>query len=217
MLPNTLQLLFYLTLCYTTPMKFSPQIEKWRNLVNTHSLGKGIPTDFLLRWIEVESDGQLSTVSELNERGLFQIFPEDERTNLGLSWDEFNRLSSDGDWSIVQGIRLVSRYKASATSKLASWNRTWYGSDFWKFVKLFHGSPVVIEWLHQGVVKVTGSPARDWQSFVSIGMAQLDGSRKAFAQRVIDNAEKTGKVVTGGFFPVIFIVAIIGAITLGVT
>lgn len=102
-----------------------------------------IPTDFLLRWIEVESRGVINAKSGQDERGPFQIHP-DERTQLGLTDAEWAKLLDPKqtiDFAVYQGLRLVRSKIAMADSLLGS--QKWPPHDYWALVKLQHGSPAI--------------------------------------------------------------------------
>lgn len=69
-----------------------------RQLINELDQHRGsIPREFLLGWIAAESDGNVSTVSKLGERGYFQIMWQggEAKDQLGLTRRELRRLSTN--------------------------------------------------------------------------------------------------------------------------
>lgn len=130
--------------------------ERWRG--NVDPLAGGIPTNFLLAWINIESDGKPQTVSPIGERGLFQIHPTDERPDLGLSMKQFIALTNDADAGIRVGIQLVNNYAAKAKALLAEVGTEWQGPDFWWLVKLYHGGGAVPRFLVTKFTRDTKRP-----------------------------------------------------------
>ena len=93
----------------------------------------GIPLGLLVGWIAKESGGKLADHTSLDERGYFQLMPAESKS-IGV---DHERLSTDSDYSIDAGIKLIRRYQSSVNDlNLAAAPA---GSSFyWKLVKLGH-------------------------------------------------------------------------------
>lgn len=82
------------------------------------SQSSGIPLGLMVGWIAKESGGKLSDKPQpgpadtsMGERGFFQMTPEESKT-LGL---DHERLSSDPDYSIDSGVKLIRHYQSAAS------------------------------------------------------------------------------------------------------
>lgn len=93
-----------------------------------------VPLGVAVGWIEVESGGRLQEVTDLGERGYFQLSPEESRS---LHVDH-NRLSTDSDYSLESGFQLVSYYHKIACSMIRN-TAIDKGSEYaWRLTKFAH-------------------------------------------------------------------------------
>jgi len=125
--------------------QLAPELER---------LAPQVPAQFLLGWIQVESGGKLTSTTSLNERGYFQLMP-DESEQLSL---DHKRLSTDSEYSIQGGTLLVELY-AKAVESLG-YSRS--DPDFWRMVKFEHaiGSGAVAQLLKDMQLQQVSS--RSW-------------------------------------------------------
>jgi len=143
------------------PARPAPARTAWvRELVPLLERYRGdIPLDFLIGWVAVENGAKFNgrDRSQLNERGYFQIHP-DESKRIGVP--DHTRLSFDREYSIKWGIKYVQ-----SNMKRVQQLGFRYGTDlFWAMVKLWH-------WLPKGVLTIlehmkrSGFRASNWEEF----------------------------------------------------
>lgn len=168
------------------------------------------PVSVLLAWIDVESSGSLMAgnasnggLSSADERGLFQIqwadrdgSPSEAQEKLHLTKEEFNRLTTDGDWSVLQGVRLVKAYENQADKLLASLKITWPRNswDYWGAVKLLHALPSVAKELFRSVNSAFGPPD-SWTQFYTeanhlIGNGSVGPLAKRMGSKVLATTDR---------------------------
>lgn len=116
-------------------LKQAREPDRYRLLIPILDRYRGdIPLEFLLGWTAVESAGRIDEVTPLplDERGFFQV-SRSESASLQL---DHQRLTTDPDYSVQGGIRLV-RYYAGLAQNRYPWAAP--GSElFWRMVKLQH-------------------------------------------------------------------------------
>lgn len=167
-----------------------------------------VPVEFLMAWIRVESGGRISSITNLGERGYFQIMPgkghEAEKLGMGVDKNDprFVRLSTDPEYSLAMGAKLVKSKIDSATTMLARNGVFFAGDDFLKFVKLQHGGVGYAQDLLQVVSKSLGRAPESWNEFYTEGVriskrGASSGLRfsPATSLRVLENAQRTGAIM----------------------
>jgi hypothetical protein len=146
----------------TTAVDFSrrtPAARRWAALVPLLDSSRGeIPLDFLLGWIYVESNGLIDVITSIDERGFFQIHPDESRDR----HFDHRRLTTDPNYSVRSGLQLVRSY-----ADLARRRFPWIppGSElFWRVVKLQHamGSGLARKLLAS--MQSTGVPPTTWEA-----------------------------------------------------
>lgn len=139
-----------------------------------------VPRDFLLGWMAKESDGRVSVVTqELGERGYFQIHPAEAREILNLKDSEFRRVSTDREFSIKQGIRLVQAHRTNIASNFTVADPS---ELLWMLTKARHGLPGLLKAVLTKIEK-SGKPI-EWK----VVAARM---RKVGDRGVSSNVEQT--------------------------
>lgn len=193
---------------------FDRQVEKLRTKVEKLSLASGVPADFLLAWIQHESDGDISSTSNLNERGFFQIMgphlerdgtavtlkqTEAGRIGLGLSDTGTGpdtagaRLSVDEDFSLQAGVRLVQFYRGIANGNRAAFSLDWTEGDMWRLTKLEHNASGETKTILARAQAALGHPPASWDEMYQ-GVLPTASS---FDKKILNNAAGVGGVVAG--------------------
>jgi len=173
--------------------------ERWRKRVS--KVAEWVPVDALLAWIDTESGGQPQITTSLGERGLFQVHP-DEVSFLGLTDDEFQRLTTDTDLALRIGVRMVKLYAFQAKKVLKAVGEDWHGRDFWKLTKLFHGAFSMPSVAVNAFQRVNGRGPTNWRELQAFALAEAAAGRdlapgartlRLLTPNVFANAEKTGE------------------------
>ena len=106
-------------------------VDKILDKLRAAASSSGIPLGLLVGWIAKESGGKLADTTSLDERGYFQLMP-DESKSIGV---DHERLSTDSDYSISAGIKLVQHYQAVVDALGVAAKGSSY---YWRLVKLAH-------------------------------------------------------------------------------
>jgi hypothetical protein len=177
--------------------------ERWRK--SAAKVADWVPVDALLAWIDTESGGQPQITTSLGERGLFQVHP-DEVSFLGLTDDEFQRLTTDTNLALRVGVRQAKLFAFQAKKDLRAVGQDWHGRDFWKMVKLYHGAFSMPSASLNAFQRVNGRGPTNWRELQTFALAEAAAGRelvpgqtrqsavlRALTPNVFANAEKTGE------------------------
>jgi hypothetical protein len=189
---------------------FSPQVEQWRGPLNQYG-GGDLPggEDFLLAWIDKESNGDTCSYTSMHESGVFQLMPPDNTARGGTTEAALRSMCSGGSGSatrsptdaeiqvqIQSGLQYIRYLRDVAHQKLDAAGVSWDESnpDFWRIVKLQHAYPAPTAIWLAAATAALGRVPDTWDEFVQYGVPpQYTGPRS-----VIDNAETVGAFGGGG-------------------
>lgn len=128
-----------------------------------------IPLDYLAGWVAVESSGRNNTKTRLDERGYFQVHP-DESKDYGY---DHARISTDWKYSVAVGIDLVRRKARRAMAYADTFGYTANSDLYWRVAKMMHWLPVGVKSIAQAM-KADGFKPRDWQEFRTYVLTHRD-------------------------------------------
>ena len=160
------------------PARFAPLVERWRAEVAKRS--KDLPVDAVLEWIRIESGGDMCSIGNPNEVGIFQLFfPGDAKYGATLeglralcvkskiqnprdiSW----LTEADLDMQVGAGIRkvLASRDRVRQVFRQSGVRWPEGSFDFGSAVKQIHATPAVITELVPKITRRDGAPPSSWR------------------------------------------------------
>lgn len=150
-------------------------VERWRGEVAKRSRGLIGQTNAILEWIRIESGGDMCSIGNPNEAGIFQLsFPADAKFGATLQGlQEICRKSqsqnpvdiswlSDGelDMEVGAGIRKILAARDDVRRVFLANNVHWPETsfDFGSAVKQIHAAPAVISELVPKITRQSGPP-----------------------------------------------------------
>lgn len=177
--------------------------ERWRKPLS--KIADWVPVDALLAWIDTESGGIPTITTSLGERGLFQVHPE-EREFLGLTEDEFQKLTTDLNLALRTGVKQVKLFAFQTKKTLNAVGSEWHGRDFWKLTKLFHGAFSMPAAAVNAFKRVKGRGPDTWRELQEFALEEAKANRdlvpgqarfsqllRTLTPSIFANAEKTGE------------------------
>jgi hypothetical protein len=142
-----------------------------------------IPREFLLGWMAVESDGSVKVISTRGERGYFQIDWKggEAQEQLKLSRQDFNRLSTDREFSIQIGVQLVQTYRRFLLDNYKLTD----GTDLlWHLTKARHGASGTLKFAMDKLVNaskdITWSAVSQEMSATNVGRKVVNNVNEMF-------------------------------------
>lgn len=193
---------------------FGRAVEDLRPKVERLALASGIPADFLLAWISHESDGSVRSLDRSqNARGFFQItgphvsggtavhLNQTEAGQIGLGLadtgtgpdDTTARLSTDVDFSLQAGVKLVQFYRRTANRIGVEQGLTWSEGDMWRLTKMGHNGVGFERQVIQAARTALGRPPASWEEMYKT----VTPAASSFLLNVLNNATAVGGVVAG--------------------
>jgi hypothetical protein len=140
----------------------------------------------MIAWIAKESGGRLNDTTSLDERGYFQLMPSESKT-IGV---DHQRLSTDSDYSIDAGVKLIWKYMGLITDLNVARMGTSY---FWRLVKLAHSMGSGQTKKVVNAAKAAGS-AGSWNDLESFALdMKLNGPQPKKWFPFVDLIYKLGK------------------------
>jgi len=177
--------------------------ERWRKKLER--VATWVPVDILLAWIDTESGGRPTVTTHLGERGLFQVHPAEVKM-LGLTEDEFQRLTTDTDLALRVGVKMVKTYASQAKKDLVKVGTAWHGRDFWKLAKLYHGAYAMPSSALNAFARVNNRAPENWNELHAFALqeaaagrdlipnnASLSATLRRLTEFIMNNAHKTGE------------------------
>lgn len=177
--------------------------ERWRKKLER--IAGWVPVDALLAWIDTESGGRPTVTTSLGERGLFQVHPA-EVEMLGLTQDEFMRLTTDTDLALRVGVKTAKLFAYQAKKDLAKVGTDWHGRDFWKLVKLYHGAFGMPSSALNAFSRANKRGPESWSELYAFVLGEAQAGRdlvpsnvklsqtlRQLTPGIMANAEKTGE------------------------
>jgi hypothetical protein len=162
-----------------SPSRFPLLVERWRGEVAKRVEGTDLPVDAILEWIRIESGGDMCSVGNPTEVGIFQLFfPSDAKYGATLeglrvlcekskrqdpadiSWMSV----ADLDMQVGSGINKILAARDRVRQVFAQNGVSWPESsfDFGSAVKQIHATPAVITELLSKITRRDGSPPSSW-------------------------------------------------------
>jgi hypothetical protein len=178
------------------------------------ALASGIPIDFLLAWISHESDGSVRSLDRSqNARGFFQItgphvsgstavhLNQTEAGQIGLGLadtgtgpdDTTARLSTDADFSLQAGVKLVQFYRRTANRIGVEQGLAWSEGDMWRLTKMGHNGVGFERQVIQTAKAALGRAPTSWEEMYKTVAPTVS----SFLLNVLNNATAVGGVVAG--------------------
>ncbi len=187
--------------------RFPGLVERWRGEVERRA--QDLPGDAILEWIRIESGGDMCSVGNPHEAGIFQLsFPDDAR--YGATLEELRAICeksrhqdpadiswlSEGeiDAQVGAGIRKILAARDEVRRVFAQHGVAWPEAsfDFGSAVKQIHAAPAVITELVPKITRRDGGAPASWADLRRLVMAFPVTQMGSGLQRLWNTASRRG-------------------------
>lgn len=202
------------------PVSKSPySVQVWGPVLSPLCEMAGIPLEFALKWVAMESDGNPCAIGHPGakgpdgnprEIGLAQLWNPDDFQKFGVDQNKLRAYCVPGVGQVARALTaeemayaaraamaLISHCRTVAEGKLKQTGAQWPYRDTWKLTKLVHALPGLVN----GLVTVTkhlGRAPEDWEEFAGLvlgGEVKFDHGTEAYRAdfpRELLNASEAG-------------------------
>lgn len=178
--------------------RFDPLVERWRPEVTRAAQQYGVPAEPALKWIQIESGGDLSSIGSPFEVGPFQLnlnpHEAGNDSKFGATLEGLRAVAKKSDerakqhqdvydvsWltpaemnmAIGAGVRKVAAAIQTVRDTFAKTSTSWpeVSPDFGNAVKQIHAAPAVITELLPKIVARDGRSPSNWEELHRLAMA----------------------------------------------
>lgn len=168
--------------------------ERLRPQLEAAGRANGIPSEFLLTWVNMESGGNWRASdggrADVAAKGIFQLTPQ-ECATLGVDWHTLLGDASTAT-SIEVGVRYILKSRERANLIARNLGLAWSEADMWRLTKFAtHNLPAYAAQALPHAVAVLGRAPRDWAEFY----ATVIDDTTSVQRKALNNATAVGTML----------------------